>query len=187
MRVPAVLRSLKGFTLLELASAILIIMILVTLLVPAYEQVRMRTDKVNCMNNLRQLYVGANSYVQEHGSWPQVNPALLSATDNNAYNDYYEAWVQDFLPFGIGRGTWICPTVERDLGGPDYTQPANYRTDYIAMPFDNKHITPYKWPFYPWFIERGNVHGNGNLFIQSNGAVNEVNLGQNTSGTTSGT
>jgi hypothetical protein len=147
-----------------------VIMILITLLIPAYETVRMRVDKVACTNNLRQLYVGANSYIQEYGHWPQVNPALLQAA-NNAYD---EAWIEDFMPFGVSRGTWICPTMERDLGGPDYTQLGNYRSDYIAMPFDMKHTTPFRWNTAPWFAERGNVHGNGNLLIQSNGAVVEL-------------
>jgi len=152
-----------------------IIMILLTLLVPAYEQVRIRMDKVSCTNNLRQLYVGANAYIHEYGSWPQVNSALVSAT-NTSYNAYDEAWIETFLPLGIGRATWICPTMERELGGIDYTQPANYRADYLAMPFDSKHITPFQWPTFPWFAERGNVHGNGNLMILSNGSVVELPL-----------
>jgi type II secretory pathway pseudopilin PulG len=170
MRASAVRRNFTGFTILEICSAIVVIMILVTLLIPAYEQVRMRVEKVSCMNNLRQLYTGANSYIQEYGRWPQVNPALLQGP-NNAYD---EAWIEDFLPFGVGRGTWICPTIEHDLGGPDYTQPENYRADYIAFPFDSKRLTPFKWSFYPWFVERGNVHGNGNLLILSNGSVMEL-------------
>jgi type II secretory pathway pseudopilin PulG len=170
MRIPAALRNLKGFTLIEIFAVIVLIMILVALLVPAYEQVRMRTDKVNCINNLRQLHVGASAYVQEYGSWPQVNP-MLAQPGSTAYE---EVWIEDFLPFGVGRGTWICPTMERELGGPDYTQPANYRADYYAMPFDTKHITPFRQPTFPWFVERGNVHGNGNLVMQSNGAVREL-------------
>jgi type II secretory pathway pseudopilin PulG len=163
-------RARGGFTLLEITSAILVILILITLLVPALEQVRMRMDKVACSNNLRQLYVGANAYLQDYGRWPQVNPTLLK-NPNNAYD---EAWIEAFLPFGIGRGTWICPTVQRDLGGPDYTQPPNYRADYVAMPFDAKRITPYQWASSPWFVERGNVHGNGNLVIEANGSVIEL-------------
>jgi len=127
-------------------------------------------DKVTCTNNLRQLYVAANSYIQDHGSWPQVNPALQKQP-NNAYG---EAWVQAFMPFGVGRASWICPTTERLLGGLDYTQPENYRTDYLAMPFDLKRMTPFKWATYPWFVERGNPHGNGNLMVQTNGVVAEL-------------
>jgi type II secretory pathway pseudopilin PulG len=170
MRALSPRRSRTGFTLIEIATAILVILILVTLLIPALEQVKVRIEKINCTNNLRQLYVGGAAYVQENGHWPQVNPALLQQP-NHAYD---EAWIEDFMPFGIGRGTWICPTIERELGGIDYTQAENYRTDYIAMPFDNKPRTAYQWPSAPWFVERGNVHGNGNLVIQANGAVVEL-------------
>jgi prepilin-type N-terminal cleavage/methylation domain-containing protein len=163
-------RNSRGFTLLEIASVIVVILILITLLVPTFEQVRMRTDKAACMNNLRQLYVAATSYMEEYKRWPQVNPSLLQ----EGGRQYEDAWIEAFLPFGINRNSWICPTTERDLGGPDYTQPNNYRADYIAMPFDGKQITPYRWPFDPWFVERGNVHGNGNLMIQANGAVVEL-------------
>jgi len=151
-------------------TALVVIMILITLLIPGYEVVRMRLEKAACANNLRQLYVAANSYVQEYGRWPQVNPALLKAP-NNAYD---EAWIEALIPFGVGRASWICPTIERDLGGADYTQVTNYRADYVAMPFDMKHLTPFQWPTAPWFVERGNVHGNGNLVMQSNGAVVEL-------------
>jgi prepilin-type N-terminal cleavage/methylation domain-containing protein len=170
MRAPSLRRTRAGFTLLELATVILVIAILATLLIPALEQVKERVEKVNCTNNIRQLYTGASSYMQEYGHWPQVNPALLQQP-NHAYD---EAWIEDFLPFAIDRGTWICPTIQRQLGAPDYTQKENYRTDYLAMPFDGKPRTPYQWPTAPWFVERGNVHGNGNLVIQSNGAVVEL-------------
>jgi type II secretory pathway pseudopilin PulG len=170
------IHRLAAFTLIEIFSAIVIILILITLLLPAYDTIRARMDKVACMNNLRQLYVAGGAYIQEYGQWPQIDPHLLKQQDGA----YDEAWIETFVPFGVTRTSWICPTIERDLGGPDYTQKANYRTDYIAMPFDTKHLTPYKWPTSPWFVERGNVHGNGNLLVQSNGAVVELTQLNNT-------
>jgi type II secretory pathway pseudopilin PulG len=162
--------SSSGFTLLEICTALVIIFILATLLIPALEMIRMRMEKASCINNLRQLYVAANGYMQDHGHWPQVNPALLHQPDRA----YDEAWIEDFMPYGLARLNWICPTMQRDLGGPDYTQPANYRADYVAMPFDSKRMTPYKLPFYPWFVERGNPHGGGNLMVLANGSATEL-------------
>jgi len=167
--LPAASRLAKGFTIIEIVTVIFIILILVTLLVPGFEIVRQRMDKAACITNLSQLYVAANSYVQDHGSWPQVDPALHHAP-NNAY---YEAWIAAYVPYGVGRASWICPTTQRDLGGPDYTQTQNYRADYAAMPYDNKRITPFRWPTSPWFIEKGNVHGTGNLMIMANGSVTD--------------
>jgi hypothetical protein len=78
------------------------------------------------------------------------------------------------MPFGAGRASWICPTTERELGGLDYTQLQNHRSDYVAMPFDIKRMTPFRWAAYPWFVEVGNPHGNGNLMVETNGAVVEL-------------
>jgi competence protein ComGC len=163
-------RKILAFTILELATVIVVIGILITLLIPAFEVVRMRLDKAGCSSNLRSLYVAANAYIQQNGHWPQINTSLLSQP-NNAYD---EAWIEAFAPYGLSRNNWICPTTQRDMGGPDYNQPENYRADYVAMPYDIKPTTPYKWPTFPWFVEKGNVHGNGNLIVQSNGAVVEL-------------
>ena len=159
-----------GFTLMELTTVIAVIFILIVLAVPAYEQVRSRIERVNCSNNLHQLYVGASAYYQQYRKWPQVNPALLSGP-NHAYD---EAWIEAFLPFGVTRQVWICPTIQRSLGAPDFNQPENSRADYIAMPYDAKPLSPTTWPLQPWFAERGNVHGTGNLIILANGSVTDL-------------
>lgn len=160
----------RGFTLMEVMTAMAVIFILAVLSFPAINQVRSHVERVNCTNNLRQLYVGASQYYQEYKHWPQVNPALLK----QPHNAYDEAWIEAYLPYGVGRASWICPTIQRALGGPDYTQPDNYRTDYIAMPYDAKPLTPNQWPQQPWFAERGNVHGTGNLVILANGSVTDL-------------
>ncbi len=36
-------------------------------------------------------------------------------------------------------------------------------------------MTPHKWPRQPWFIETGDVHGNGNLIIYTDGSIGETN------------
>jgi type II secretory pathway pseudopilin PulG len=155
---------------MEITTAIVVICILFTLSIPAFQQVRVRVERANCSNNLRQLYIGAELYLQQNRHWPQVDPSLLKAP-NRAYD---EAWIEAYLPFGITRQTWICPTMQRNLGGPDFTQPQNYRADYLAMPFDSKTFSPTKWPSQPWFAERGSVHGTGNLVILGNGSVTDL-------------
>jgi hypothetical protein len=155
---------------MEISTAIAVIAILAVLSFPAYEQVRSRVERVNCTSNLHQLYVGADAYYQQYKHWPQVDPALMHAP-NHAYD---EAWIEAYLPFGITRSCWICPTIQRELGGPDYTQQQFYRADYLAMPYDSKPLTPTRWPSQPWFAERGNVHGNGNLVILANGSVTDL-------------
>lgn len=148
-------------------TVIVIILILAVLLFPALNTMRERAEKIRCMGNLRNLYYGANAYVQEKGSWPQINPMLMKTNSV----EYATEWISALEPYGLGRQVWICSTLQRNMGSPDYSKPANARTDYFATPFDTKRLTPYQWPTQPWFIERGNVHGNGNLLIFTDGRV----------------
>ncbi|HEX4084070.1 MAG TPA: prepilin-type N-terminal cleavage/methylation domain-containing protein [Chthoniobacteraceae bacterium] len=160
----------RGFTLVEIITVISVIAILAMLSFPVFAEVRAHIERINCTSNLVQLYTGASAYLQDTKHWPQVNPALL----NQANHAYDEAWIETYMPYGVTRQCWICPTIERSLGGPDITQPENYRADYIAMPYDSKQLSPHQWPLQPWFAERGNVHGTGNLIILANGSVTDL-------------
>ncbi len=113
-----------AFTLLELLIVLAIIGILATLLIPVYGHLRERAQKVQCMANLHSLYVGTDLYVQRNGSWPQIFLKNYGTPE-----DYANAWVAALDPFGIERTTWICPTIQEMLHGPDYNDPANARLD----------------------------------------------------------
>lgn len=147
---------------------IIIIGILVVMLVPAISALRARAQRVQCMANLKSLYLAADLYVQQNGSWPQIrrnaDPTLTS-------EDFAIAWVNALAPFGPTAKAWICPTMQEALQNPDYMQPADARLDYIPMLFDDKPPTPHEWPQAPWFVEVGDVHGNGNLIIFTDGSI----------------
>ena len=158
-----------AFTLLELLIVIVIIGILATLLIPVYGHMRERAQKVQCMANLRGLYVGADLYVQKNGSWPQI--FLKNFTTGE---DYANAWIGALQPFGIERRAWICPTIQELLHNPNYNDPALARIDYVSTGFDDKPTSPHQWPRQPWFIETGDVHDNGNLIIFTDGSIAEA-------------
>lgn len=160
----------RAFTLLELAMVVVIIGILATLLLPVYAGFRARAEKAQCIANLHTLYIAADLFLQRNGSWPQI-PRSSSDTDGH---EFANAWIDALAPFGPGRKSWICPTMEGLLHNPDYTQPQNARIDYIPMNFDDKPTTPHRWPRQPWFVESGDVHGDGNLLIYTDGSVAEV-------------
>ncbi len=163
-------RSAAAFTLLELLIALVIIGILITLLIPVYGHLRERAQKVQCMANLRGLYVGTEAYIQRNGSWPQIFIKNYEVDE-----DYANAWVAALAPFGIERSAWICPTIQEQLHNPDYNDPAKARLDYVSTGFDDKPTSPHQWPRQPWFIETGDVHGNGNLIIFTDGSIVETN------------
>lgn len=164
-------RRLAGFTLLELAVVVVIIAILAGLSLPVLSKLRARAQRVRCANNLRNLAVAANLFVQQNGSWPQI-PAAGSG--GSTEEQYAEAWIAALAPFGPNRETWICPTMQNLLGNPDYSTPETARVDYIATPFDDKPNSPHEWPRQPWFLETGDVHGHGNLIIFTDGSISDL-------------
>jgi prepilin-type N-terminal cleavage/methylation domain-containing protein len=164
-------RRARGFTLLELGIVVLIIAILTAIIIPVVATMRARAQRAKCANNLRNLAVAGNLYIQQHGSWPQIPPASASGPNE----EFAAAWIAALAPFNAERETWICPTIQNLMGNPDITDPDNPRVDYIATPFDDKPITPSQWPRQPWFIERGAVHGSGNLIIFTDGSISDLN------------
>lgn len=159
----------SGFTLLELLIGLVIIGILATLAIPAYTGLRERAQRVQCLANLRALYLGADLYLQRNGSWPQIR-----SNDYPESTAFADVWIDALTPYGVERKTWICPTIQGLLGGPDYTVPDKFRIDYFATPFDDKSTTPHRWPRQPWFIEAGDVHGSGNLIIFTDGSISSL-------------
>lgn len=163
-------RAVAAFSLLETLIAIVIVAILATMLIPVYAGMRERAQRIQCLANLHGLYIATNIYVQRNGSWPQITPTGGDIMGG----DFANAWIDTLTPFGPTRKTWICPTIQELLHNPDYSQPQNARIDYMPMSFDDNPLTPHKWPRQPWFIETGNVHGNGNLIIYTDGSAGET-------------
>jgi type II secretory pathway pseudopilin PulG len=155
---------------MELMTVIVVIVILVALLMPAVGMVRKRVEKVRCMSNLRGLHAGAHAYVQEKGQWPQISTVLI----RDKKREYDKLWIEALAPYGIARKVWICPTIQREMGAPDFEKEGRERCDYVPMPFDSGKDTPYKWAKQPWFAERGDVHGRGQLVILTDGGTHDL-------------
>lgn len=151
--------------------AIAIVAILAGLLMAVFSRLRQRAQRVQCLANLKSLYVGTELYIQQHDSWPQI--ATLANKDKSS-EEIAALWITALEPFSVPRKTWICPSIQAFLGNPDYTQPENARIDYGMTAFDDKPTSPHQWPRQPWFIERGDVHGNGNLIIFADGSVSDL-------------
>lgn len=160
-----------ALSLLEILIAVAVIVILATLTIPVISGLRARAQRVQCAANLRNLVVAANAFVQQNGSWPQIG---TPEEDESSERGYASAWIKALEPFGAPAKTWICPTIQDLLKNPDYSKPENARVDYIGTPFDDKPTTPHQWPRQPWFVEIGDVHGNGNLIIFTDGSVSDL-------------
>lgn len=158
----------RAFTLLELLVVIGIVAILAGLLVMVLGSMRARAQRGECMANLRSLHIAADLYVQENNQWPQIN---VAANQGKTDEEFAELWIAALQPYGPQRKTWICPSLQTAMGNPDYDDPANARIDYFTSSFDDKPSTPHEWAEQPWFIERANSHGKGNLIIFADGHI----------------
>ena len=160
----------RAFTVLELVIVVVIVAILVAIALPVLSLFRARAQRIQCMANLRNLYLSADQFLHQNGSWPQI-----PRTDSESgAEDYASAWIKALAPFGATEKTWICPTIQGLSDNPDYLNPENVRIDYTPMPFDDKPSTPHQWPTFPWFVERGDVHGNGALIIFTDGSITDA-------------
>ena len=113
------MKSLRAFTLIELLVVIAIIAILAALLLPALGRARGKARATACLNNLRQLGLGAVMYCgenndtlpqtsHEHASWvgrlqPFTGTNVYRCPDDKNQQRLYSYAVNDFLtvhPFG---------------------------------------------------------------------------------------
>ncbi len=162
-------RQSSGATLIELAVVVVIVGILATMLLPLFSHYAGRADEAKCFANLRSLHVAASGYLLQNESWPQI--AVQLRQDNP--KDFAKQWVAALVPFGAPYAVWICPTALRALGQTleKVTQGEDIHVDYVPMAFDDRSSSPHRWERFPWFIEKGDLHGRGNLIIFADGST----------------
>lgn len=170
MKTPTTLEGATGFTIMELMTVLVIITILSLFALPLYEGLEAKAAKANCSSNLKGLYVAASGHLQDKGQWPQIDPALLEASEKS----YFKAWIKAFEPYGVSHKSWICPTIQRAFNDPPYWEDEHFRTDYVAMPFDARQFAPHEYTTQPWFLEKADAHGDGNLLIYGDGSVDAL-------------
>src|SRR5438445_10383655 len=93
-------RKARAFTLIELLVTIAIIGILAALLLRAVSRVRLKAQRIHCLNNAKQLALGSFMYASDHSRHAGVEaPAFPGGNWMGTLNEYAKV-----------KGILICPS-----------------------------------------------------------------------------
>lgn len=81
-----VVKRAKAFTLVELLVVIAIIGVLVAMLLPAVQQVRGAARRINCANNLHQIYLAVANHESAHRKYPTSFDAPLGQITRGSWS-----------------------------------------------------------------------------------------------------
>jgi prepilin-type N-terminal cleavage/methylation domain-containing protein len=126
MPVPAPRRTRgAGFTLIEMLVVISIIVVLVSILLPALSQAREAGRSVKCLANLRSIGMGLQKYMTDEskGLLPRVRPLNDGANTNDpSLLDVMSKYLDAALPVKLADNDWVVPDPWRcpsDRGSAD--------------------------------------------------------------------
>jgi type IV pilus assembly protein PilA len=94
----------KGFTLVEIMIVVVIIGLLASMAIPAFQKVRTNSQDKAVLNNARQLSAASDQYYLENGVSTVVISALLGPT---SYIKSLNSVAQEMYPAGFSQGTTI--------------------------------------------------------------------------------
>ena len=168
----------SGFTLIELLVVIVIVCILAGLLLPAIQQAREASRRVQCQNNLLQIGLALQNYSLAHGVLPPgvVNATgPIVATENLA--NYHMSWIVQVLPFLDRKNEYHHVDFTRSAYAPENADVRKQPLSLLRCPSNHWRSEPDYAGVHNDFETPIDVNQNGVLFLNSSIRLRDVTDG----------
>jgi prepilin-type N-terminal cleavage/methylation domain-containing protein/prepilin-type processing-associated H-X9-DG protein len=157
----SILNKLAGFTLIELLVVIAIIAILAAMLLPALSAAKLRAKDLACKNNLRQLGLSENVYVNDNYG--------------NMFAYVSEIWIPTLSAvYGNASNVVVCPLTVIQNPAPGTDTPGDYKTAWFKLIDSGTAVLSYNgsYTFNGW-LYAANLYTPGEAFYKDT-AVNNT-------------